>query len=86
MSRKTPALNLKNMVKTYLDYQLDEDVFNTFWHMASIGFIPPKTWKAFSEKVDGWRMSPDLETVRDANRSDAVVAVRNQITRALELV
>lgn len=63
------ALNLKNMKEAIVNYSGDQKEFDKIWdsfyHMACIGFISQDTWIKFFEQCDGWYVDEENACVRD---------------------
>lgn len=77
MKNTAKALNLKNMKETLINYSGEqkelENIWNWFWHMATMGFITRDTWNRFYDQCAGWYVTDDGSCVRDMNRDDALV-------------
>lgn len=57
------SLNLKNMKKIYFQSNADEDVWNTFYKMCSMGFISMEVWNKFFEACKDWVWDEDKNAV-----------------------
>lgn len=60
-------MTLKKMVNTYINFNCDEEVWNTFNSMYRIGLISCEIWNKFYEKCKGYYYNKEDDTVRDEN-------------------
>ena len=75
------SLNLKNMKEALVNYSGDQKEFDKIWdsfyHMACIGFIGQDTWSKFFDQCGGWYVDEENACVRDErhcpNGVDSVV-------------
>ncbi len=67
--KTTKALNLKNMKESIVNYSEDQkefdEIWDSFYRMACIGFISPDTWNKFFEQCGGWYVDEENACVRD---------------------
>lgn len=77
MHPKAKLLNVKNMKETLVNFSEDEaeleKIWDTFYHMACLGFISQDAWKRFADEAAGWYYDPASDSVRDDRRGGAVV-------------
>ena len=63
------SLNLKNMKEAIVNYSGDQEGFDEIWdsfyQMACIGFIGQDTWSKFSDQCGGWYVDEANDCVRD---------------------
>lgn len=73
------ALNIKNMKETIVNYSGEQKEFDKIWdgfyQMATLGFIPHDTWVKFFNECRGWYIEEDGTdvVVRDGRKDDAIV-------------
>lgn len=82
-------LNLKNMKETIVNYSGDQRVFEELWdsfyRMACIGFISQDTWTKFCNQCVGWYVDEKNACVRDGrNCSDGVDSIVWEYTPCAE--
>lgn len=69
--KNVKALNLKNMKEALINDSGDQKELDKIWdsfrHMACMGFISPGTWKKFYDQCADWYIAPGEDCVRDSN-------------------
>ena len=77
--KNVKELNVKNLKETLVNYSSNdkefEKIYNIFYEMAFMGFIPMGVWEEFNNETWGWYYYEDLTTneIRDRENGDAVI-------------
>lgn len=71
------ALNIKNMKETLINCSGTQDemdkIWDSFYQMATLGFIDSKAWEKFYNECAGWYITEDQSEVRDSRHEDKVI-------------
>lgn len=71
--------NVKNMIETLVNYSGEQSemdkIWETFYHMTSLGFLGRNDWIRFYEKCKGWYIAEEGSRifVKDSEKDDSIV-------------
>lgn len=82
-------MTTKKMIDLYIEYEMDDELDDTFRNMVFYGLLADDTYRAFAEHTRFWKWGDDNTDCivnREDNGRETVVAVRNPVSGCLERV